>query len=122
MEPNALQVLTVLLAIVATIISVYTSIRKLPNELRSGDVDLAQKYMKMANEEAAQRLIDSEELKKLKEKILLDEKKFNKKMEEYETRLTLCAEKADKFEEYSKRLCAQLISLRHVPVPLDPNL
>jgi hypothetical protein len=112
-----------IIMILVTIFSVYTSVRKLPTELRTGDVDIAEKAMKLVNDEIQRRITMTAEIDTLKLKISDNETSFSKKLEACEADLKTCNDECTKFKDWSKRLCAQLVSQGYIPVSLErtPN-
>ena len=104
---DILQVFSTLVAVLATILALFANMRKLPMELRSSDVDLATKLRAFATEETDKRIAMKKEVETLENKI-----------DSMELQVKETTEKLLQLEDWTRRLCAQLISQGITPVPL----
>lgn len=119
MTPDTLQTIGVIIALIASAFTVYANLRKLPIEMRSSDADLSAKYAKLASDTAEENVKLREDVEKLRTEIdtLCEQQKADVK--DLASKLQEQIGRADKFENWARRLVSQLESLDIVPVPLD---
>lgn len=125
---NVLAGISSAVAIIVALVSLYFAIRKHPFDIRKLNteskvdmVDVAEKYQQIANSAADMNIKLREEIQKIREQLDEVTRRHEQELTDIRSKLAVAEVRAAKFEDWAKRLVAQIESLGETPVPFEPK-
>ena len=116
MDADTLQSIGVMIALIGSAVTVFINLRKARPEVQFLDADAATKYSDLVDRAAKREAEYQNRIDTLLSRMAQIEQKYSDLSDQVRT----ANQRADKFENWAKRLTYQVQSMGGVPVPLEP--